>query len=120
MTIKYYYTKPQAGVAGRATIAYVDEPHENGAVTFYAGVAYCGPKDVFCKHYGRDKARGRLVRLTTTRDGWRFMDKEPDKYLLVHIAKENRTPDDLQAFVKMAADRAMAFRPSAVVKLYGP
>jgi hypothetical protein len=120
MTIKYHYTKPRASIVGRATIAYVDEEHEDGSVTFYAGIAYCGPKDVFCKHYGRDKSRGRLVQMTSSRDWWRLVDRDPSKYLVVHVDKENRQPTSLQDFVKMADGVATLFRPADVVKHYGP
>lgn len=118
MTIRYHYTKPTA--AGRATIAYVDEEHENGSVTLAAGIAYCGPKDTFCKHYGRDKARGRLIQAVTARDGWRFAERYPSKYVLLHIDKENRTPTTVQDFVKMVDALATAFRPADVIKHYGP
>jgi hypothetical protein len=118
MTIKYHYTDPLA--AGRATIAYVDEEHEDGSITFYAGISYCGPKDVFRKHYGRDKSRGRLVQMTSSRDGWRLADRDPSKYLFVHVDKENRQPTSLQDFVEMADGVAVLFRPADVIKHYGP
>ena len=46
----------QINSRGGATLAYTD----NGDGTVVGAVAYCNPKDNYCKAYGRAKSAGRL------------------------------------------------------------
>lgn len=59
--IKYRHYRVKAGTdnvnsRGGATLAYTD----NGDGTVVGALAYCNPKDNYCKAYGRAKSSGRL------------------------------------------------------------
>lgn len=110
MTIGYRYLQPQ--LAGRASIAFDQVKNEDGTTTYYAAMCYCGPLDRYVKHYGRDKARGRLVRLMSSADGYRFAERFPDKYQIVHVQDgEKETVDD---FLDVIEEIVAEFIPTAV------
>lgn len=68
---------------GGATIAYHRDV-VGGENVYRVGVAYCNPKDNYCKRYGRAKAQGRLRQY----DVRHFSMAEDDKHLLVAADSE--------------------------------
>lgn len=110
MAIGYRYLQPH--LAGRASIAYDSVKNEDGTTTYYAAMCYCNPTDKYVKHYGRDKARGRLIRLMSAADGYRFADSEPDKYQIITVkdGEKNTIEDFLDVIEDIVAD----FIPTSV------
>lgn len=110
MTIGYRYLQPH--MAGRASIAYDSVKNEDGSTTYYAAMTYCSPTDKYVKHYGRDKARGRLIRLMSAADGYTFANKEPDKYQIITV--QNADDNTLEDFLDVIDTIVGDFIPTAV------
>lgn len=82
---------------GGATVAYTRRTMgAYGEQMYLVGIAYCNPRDNYQKHYGRDKAMGRLTQLELHGG---HTGEEDDKHLVVDAADEAELLSRLDSFM---------------------
>lgn len=82
---------------GGATVAYTRRTMgAYGEQMYLVGIAYCNPRDNYQKHYGRDKAMGRLTQLELHGG---HTGEEDDKHLVVDAEDEHELLARLDSFM---------------------
>lgn len=80
---------------GGATVAYRPDI-VGGQHVYLVGVAYCNPRDNYCRQYGRAKAEGRL---TQYEYHGKHSNDEDDKHLMVAATDEKELLSLLDAYM---------------------